>query len=83
MSAQSNVRNRFLPSGNPTSLSGLGREEFRAQFVALVGKPRFVVDAKAAAWEWQDIEVPDVHRLAVGLSQSSEFSTMVSKARAL
>jgi hypothetical protein len=37
------------------------------QFVALVRKPGFVVNAKAAIWEWQHIEVSDVHGLAVGV----------------
>src|SRR5215217_6195213 len=57
-----------------------GQDDFRAQFVALVGKPGFVVNAKAAVWEWQDIEVADVHGLAVGMSQPSGFSVLVCEA---
>jgi hypothetical protein len=48
--------------------------------VALVGKPGFVVNAKAAVSEWQDIEVSDVHGLAVGVSQSSGFFALVCEA---
>src|SRR5829696_4531296 len=72
----------ILPSASLQSMSALGCDEFRAQFVALVGKPGFVVDAKAAVREWQDIEVADVHRLALGLSQPSELSGLVCQARA-
>src|SRR5829696_1782633 len=57
-----------------------GQDDFRAQFVALVGKPGFVVNAKAVVWEWQDIEVADVHGLAVGVSQPSGFSVLVCEA---
>jgi hypothetical protein len=32
-----------------------GQDYFRAQFVTLVGKPGFVVNAKASVSEWQDI----------------------------
>src|ERR671921_1875561 len=57
-----------------------GQDDLRAQFVALVGKPGFVVNAKAAVREWQDIEVPDVHGLAGGVSQPSGFCGLVSQA---
>src|SRR5919112_3941354 len=70
------------PSASLLPISGLGRDEFRAQFVALVGKPGFVVNAKAAVWQWQDIQVSRVHGLAVCVSQPSGFSTLVCEARA-
>src|SRR5919112_4064705 len=54
-----------------------GQDKFRAQLVALVGKPCFVVDAKAAVRERQDIEVSDIHGFALGVSQSSGFSSLV------
>jgi hypothetical protein len=37
------------PSASPYPV--LWNDELRAQFVALVGKPGFVVDAKATFWE--------------------------------
>ena len=61
----------------PHPISG---NDFGAQFVALVGEPGFVVDAKAALWEWQDIKVSDVHGLALDVPQSSEFSALVCEA---
>jgi hypothetical protein len=60
----------------------LGQDDLLAQLVALVGKPGFVVNAKAAVWERQDVEVPDVHGLYVGVSQPSGFSALVREARA-
>src|SRR5829696_481731 len=50
--------------------------------MALVGKPCLVINAKAAVWERQGIEVSDVDRINVGVSQPSGFSALVCEARA-
>jgi hypothetical protein len=50
--------------------------------VALVGKPGLVVDAKATARKRQDIKVPDVRGLDVGVPQPSGFSAAVREASA-
>jgi len=48
--------------------------------VALVGKPGFVVKAKASFSQWQEIEVSNVYGLAVDVSQSSGFFALVCEA---